>query len=275
MKKFLSVILILSWLLPAGLRSYAQNIPAKPNPPRLVNDFAHVMTGDQTAALESKLVAYDDSTSIQIAVVTVPSIGDDAIEDYALKILRDWGVGNKKTNNGIVILAAIKERKVYIATGYGMEGSIPDITAKEIVDNEIIPNFKGGDADNYYRGFSHAADAIIKAAAGEYKAPAGYDNGARRRRGKGGSIIGFLVIIGIIIVVLISRGGGGGRGGGGLFRGSGILPFIIGDMIGSAGRRGGGWGGSGGGGWGGGGGGGGFGGFGGGSGGGGGAGGSW
>ena len=273
MKKFLSIIVILSWLLPAGLRSYGQNIPAKPNPPRLVNDFAHVMTGDQVAALENKLVAYDDSTSVQIAVVTVATIGDDAIEDYALKILRDWGVGNKKTNNGIVILAAIKEHKVYIATGYGMEGSVPDITAKEIVDNEIIPNFKGGDADNYYRGFSHAADAIIKAAAGEYKAPEGYDNGGRRRRsGKGGNIIGFLVIVGIIIVILISRGGGG-RGGGGLFRGSGILPFIIGDMIGSAGRRGGGW--SDGGDWGGGGGGGGFGGFGGGSGGGGGAGGSW
>ena len=214
MKKLLSIIIVFSWLLPLGLRVYGQNIPAKPNPPRLVNDFAHVMTGDQVAALENKLVAYDDSTSVQIAVVTVPSIGDDAIEEYALKILRDWGVGNKKTNNGIVILAAIKERKVYIATGYGMEGSVPDITAKEIVDNEIIPNFKGGDADNYYRGFSHAADAIIKAAAGEYKAPAGYDNGAKRRRGKGGNALGILVIAGIVIVILISRGGGGGGGGG-------------------------------------------------------------
>lgn len=263
-------------MLPAGLRSYGQNIPAKPNPPRLVNDFAHVMTGDQIATLERKLVAYDDSTSVQIAVVTVPTIGDDAIEDYALKILRDWGVGNKRTNNGVVILAAIKERKVYIATGYGMEGSIPDITARTIVDNEIIPNFKGGDADNYYRGFNSAADALIKAAAGEYKAPAGYDNGARRHRGRGGNVIGFLVIVGIIIVILISRGGGGGggRGRGGLFGGSGILPFIIGDMIGSAGRRGG-WSGGGGDWGGGGGGGGGFGGFGGGSGGGGGAGGSW
>lgn len=275
MKKFLSIVFSLAFLLLVAL-SYGQNIPAKPNPPRLVNDFAHVMTPDQVATLENKLVAYDDSTSIQIAVVTVATIGDDGIEDYALKILRDWGVGNKKTNNGIVILAAIKERKVYIATGYGMEGSVPDITAKEIVDNEIIPSFKGGDVDNYYRGFSHAADAIIKAAAGEYKAPAGYDNGAKRRGGKGGggNIIGFLVIIGIVIVILISRGGGGGRGGGGLFGGGGMLPFLLGTMLGSGGRRGG-WSDSGGGGWGGGGGGGGFGGFGGGSGGGGGAGGSW
>lgn len=273
MKKLLSILLFFSLVLSAGLRSYGQNIPPKPNPPRLVNDVAHVMTSDQVAALESKLVAYDDSTSVQIVIVTVPTIGDGSIEDYALKILRDWGVGNKKTNNGVVILAAIQEHKVTISTGYGMEGSVNDVVAKEIIDNEIVPNFRGADADNYYRGFNRAADAIIQAAAGEYKAPQGYDNGNRRSRGKGGgNAIGVIVIVFIIIILAIFRGGGGG--GGGLFRGSGILPFIIGDMIGSAGRRGGGWGGGGGGGWGGGGGGG-FGGFGGGSGGGGGASGSW
>jgi uncharacterized protein len=270
MKKFLSIVFFFSLLL-MGSVSYGQSIPAKPNPPRLVNDLAHVMTGDQVAALEQKLVAYDDSTSIQLVVVTVPSIGDDAIEDYALKILRDWEVGNKKTNNGAVILAAIKERKVYISTGYGLEGSVPDITAKEIVDNEIIPHFKGGDADNYYRGFNSATDAIIRASKGEYKAPAGYDNGARKRGGKGigGNILGFGIIVFIVIIILISRGGGGGRGGGGLFGGSGMLPFILGSMLGSSGSgrsSGGSWGGGGGGG---------FGGFGGGSGGGGGAGGSW
>jgi len=268
---FRTLLVFFSLVLSAGLRSYGQGIPPKPNPPRLVNDFAHVMTADQIAALESKLVAYDDSTSVQIVIVTVPTIGDASIEDYALKILRDWGVGNKKTNNGIIVLAAIQEHKVTISTGYGMEGSVTDVISKEIIDNEIVPNFRGTDADNYYRGFSQAADAIIKAAAGEYKAPQGYNNGNRHRRGNGGgNIIGVIVIVIIVIVLAIFRGGGGG--GGGLFGRSGILPFIIGDMIGSAGRRGG-WGG-GGGDWGGGGGGG-FGGFGGGSGGGGGASGSW
>jgi len=268
---FRTLLVFFSLVLSAGLRSYGQSIPPKPNPPRLVNDFAHVMTADQIAALESKLVAYDDSTSVQIVIVTVPTIGDASIEDYALKILRDWGVGNKKTNNGIVVLAAIQEHKVTISTGYGMEGSVTDVISKEIIDNEIVPNFRGTDADNYYRGFSQAADAIIKAAAGEYKAPQGYNNGNRHRRGNGGgNIIGVIVIVIIVIVLAIFRGGGGG--GGGLFGRSGILPFIIGDMIGSAGRRGG-WGGGGG--DRGGGGGGGFGGFGGGSGGGGGASGSW
>jgi uncharacterized protein len=261
MKKILLLLFAFSFLL-----ANAQDIPPKPNPARLVNDVAHVMTADQINSLEQKLVAYDDSTSIQIVVVTVQSTNDYPIDDYALKILRDWGVGNKKTNNGLVILAAIKDHKVFIATGYGMEGSVPDITAHQIIENEIVPAFKQND---YYTGFSNGADAIIKASAGEYKAPAGYAN--RGKGSTGGGIFALMIII-VVIILIISRIGGGGSGGGGLFSGSGILPFIIGNMIGSAGR--GGFGG-GGGGWSGGGGGGGFGGFGGGSGGGGGAGGSW
>lgn len=261
MKKLLFAFLILSSLVSAG-----QNIPAAPNPPRLVNDFAHVLTADQISDLESKLVAYDDTTSIQIAVVTVPTTGDYDIGDYALKILRDWKIGNKQTNNGLLILAATNDHKVYIATGYGMEGSVPDITAKQIIDNEILPNFRG---NNYYRGFDLAADAIIKASHGEYKAPAGYNQ--RKEKGNGGGSVLGLILFVIIIIVLASRGGG--RGGGGLMSRSGVLPFILGSMLGSAGRSGGGWSGGGGGGFGGG--GGGFGGFGGGSGGGGGAGGSW
>jgi uncharacterized protein len=260
MKKLLFFLVFFSSLL-----ATAQNIPAPPNPPRLVNDFAHVMTGDQIGELEQKLVAYDDSTSIQIAVVTVQTTGDYAIEDYALKILRDWKVGNKKTNNGIVILAAIQDHKVYIATGYGMEGVLPDITAKQIVEDEIVPNFR---QQNYYHGFDLAADAVIKASRGEYTAPEGYNQ--RKPKGSGsGDIIG-IVIFFVIIIVLISRAGGGRGGGGGMFNRSGVLPFIIGSMLGGMGRGGGGGGGGGFGG-----GGGGFGGFGGGSGGGGGAGGSW
>ncbi len=260
MKKLVSLLFVFSFLVSQG-----QNIPPVPNPPRLVNDFAHVMTADQIESLERKLVDYDDSTSIQVAVVTVPTTGDYAIEDYALKILRDWKVGNKKTNNGIVILAAIQDHKVFIATGYGMEGSVPDITAKEIVENEIVPNFKEG---NYYRGFDLASDAIIKAAAGEYKAPEGYN---KKGHGvSGGNVFGILIFI-FVILILIIRGGGGGRGG--MMSRTGFLPWIIASMLSDRGSSGGGW--SGGGGWGGGGGGGGFGGFGGGSGGGGGAGGSW
>jgi uncharacterized protein len=247
--------------------------PKRPNPPRLVNDFANVLTPEQVDALERKLVAYDDSTSNQIAIVILPSITDKSgqeypIEDVSLKILRDWGIGNKKNNNGIVILAAIQERKLRIEVGYGLEGAIPDMIAKSIIENDLRPNFK---QENYYRGFDDAVNSIMQAAAGEYKAPEGYAN----RGAKGGPGFG-KIIFGIIILIIIMSmfGGGGGRGGGYMSRrGSGWLgPLILGQMLGSAGRGGGGWSG-GGGGWSGG--GGGFGGFGGGSGGGGGASGGW
>jgi uncharacterized protein len=261
-------LLVLIFLLFAKV-SWSQDIEKAPNPPRLVNDFAHVLTPDQTDALERKLVAYDDSTSIQVVVITIQTTGDYVIEDYARKVLRDWGVGNKKTNNGIVLLAAIKDKKVRIETGYGLEGAIPDITAKQIIETEIAPNFRN---ENYYRGFDEAVDAIIQAARGEYKAPEGYNK--RNGRSGGGSIAGAIFIF-IIILFILSRIGGG-KGGGGMISKGGILPWLlVSSFLNSGGRGGGGWGGGGGSGWGGGGGGGGFGGFGGGSGGGGGASGGW
>ena len=259
-------ILLFGLLLLSKL-AWSQNIPAQQSPPRLVNDFAHVLTADQAAALEQKLVAYNDSTSSQITIVTVETTGDYVPEEYALKILRDWGVGSKKNNNGIVILAAINDRKLRIEVGDGLEGAIPDITAQQIIDNEISPNLREG---NYYRGFDRAVDALIKAAAGEYKASAIKEKDVNRTRG--GGLLGIIIIFIVILVILSGINGGGG--GGGTMSRSGFLPgLIIGSLL-NRGRGGGGWGGGGD--WGGGGGGGGgFGGFGGGSGSGGGASGSW
>jgi len=247
-------------------------VPKRPNPPKLVNDFANVLTQDQIDALERKLVAYDDSTSNQIAIVLLPTITDKdgeeyPIEEVGLKILRDWGVGNQKNNNGIVILAAMQEHKLRIEVGYGLEGAVPDVTAKAIIENDLQPNFRN---NNYYRGLDEAVNSVMEAARGEYKAPEGY----RGRGSSRGSSIGKIIVGIIILIVILSMFGGGGNRGGGYMsrRGSGWLgPFILGEMLGSAGR-GGGWSG-GGGGWSGG--GGGFGGFGGGSGGGGGASGGW
>jgi len=238
-------------------------IPARPNPPKLVNDLANVLTVEQVDALERKLVAYDDSTSNQVVVVTTQSLGDYAIDEVALGILRKWGVGTKEKDNGIVILAAIADRKMWIATGYGLEGAIPDITAQSIIDHDILPNFRGG---NYYRGFDDATTSIIKAAAGEYKAPEGY---SQRGRGGSGISMGKIVVAMIILFFILNMFGGGGRGGGFMSR-RGYRGFG-GPVIFPGGFGGGGWGSSGGGGFGG----GGFGGFGGGGGGGGGAGGSW
>jgi uncharacterized protein len=242
MNKHLSLLIVSFFLAVTPLAIHAQDVPAKPDPPRRVNDLAHVMTPDQVDALEHKLVAYNDSTTSDIVIVTVPDIGNSSIEDYALKVLRTWGVGDKKNNNGIVILADIKDHDVYIAVGYGLEGAIPDITAKQIVDNEIVPNFRAGGNDNFYRGFDQAADALIRAAAGQYKAPEGYAQGRHRHSSGGGNAIGFIIIIVIVIFVIIARRGGGGGGGGGYYGGGGFLPFLLGTMLGSSlGNRGGGW----------------------------------
>lgn len=234
--------------------------PKKPDPQRLVNDYTNTLSADQLGALENKLVAYDDSTSNQIAVVIIKSAGDYGVEDVALKILRDWGVGGQK-NNGVVLLVAKDDHKVRIETGYGLEGAIPDITAKSIIENEIVPNFR---KDNYYRGIDEATDAIIKAAAGEYKAPEGY----HKRSGGSGISIGKIIFIIIIVIIILSQSGG--RGGGMMsrrgYRGWNSGPPIFWFPSGGGGGGGGGWSGGGGGG---------FGGFGGGSGGGGGASGSW
>ena len=138
-----------------------------------MNDLAGVLSPEQEAALERKLVAYDDSTSNQIAVVLVPTLNDYPIEEYALALYRKWGIGNKKTNNGILILAAIEDRKIRIEAGYGLEGAVPDITANQIITNDIAPSFRSGD---YYDGIDKATNSIMAAAAGEYTAPKNYNN---------------------------------------------------------------------------------------------------
>ena len=124
-------------------------IPKKPSPPRLVNDFAGMLTPEQVHALENKLVAYNDSTSSQIAVVTVESLEGYEDEEYALALGREWGVGGRDFNNGVIILISKQDRKSRIEVGYGLEGAIPDITAKTIIEHDLTPNFREG---NYYRG---------------------------------------------------------------------------------------------------------------------------
>lgn len=261
---FLIRLAVLLWVLLPALPALADDFPPRPSPPKLVNDLARVLSADEAALLEAKLVAFSDSTSNQVTIVTITSIGSYDISEYTIKLANRWGIGLGDRDNGVLVLAAMNEHKVFIAVGRGLEGALPDITAGDIVANQIRPAFRAGE---YYEGLDRAVDAIKAATRGEYK---GVEKAAR---GPGmGKIIGLVLLIYLIIWFISRRGGGGGsymsrRGGfGGLGGG-----FLTGSMFG------GGWGSGGGGGWsgGGGGGGGGFGGFGGGSFGGGGAGGDW
>jgi uncharacterized protein len=265
--------IFLLFFLFAGFQTvFAQKIEPRPNPPRAVNDFANMLAPFQQQALEQKLDAYNDSTSSAIVIITVPDLQGYDIAEVSLKYLRDWGVGVKGKNNGVVILVSKNDHKARIETGYGMEGVLPDILAKQIIDERMIPYFKNND---YYAGFNNAVDAIIAAAAGEYKADAKSQN----NNVTFGKILPLIIIFLVIVFLFSGKGGGGGgsymsRKGSRSFLGGALPWFLLGNMLGGGGSRGGG--GFGGGGFGGGGfGGGGFGGFGGGSGGGGGASGGW
>jgi uncharacterized protein len=253
-------------LLVIVLSGFAQELPEKSN--TLVTDYTNTLTSEQKQSLESKLVAFADSSSTQIAVVIIHSIGQYDVNEYAQKLGRAWGIGQKDKNNGIVVLVALDDRKLSIQTGYGVEGALPDIITQQIRTREINPRFKAGD---YYGGLDAGTDAIIKYTKGEYKAEKKATSGNK----EGGSPYGFIVIVVVVILFMIFRKGGGGGGSQVIGSRGGASPFwwlLAGSALGRGSSGGGGWGGfSGGGGSGG----GGFGGFGGGSFGGGGSGGSW
>jgi uncharacterized protein len=259
-------LFLLSFLI-AGMQAFAQDgvIPGKPNPPRLVNDFAHVLNSQQISQLEAKLVEYDKTTSTQITIVTVPDLGGRDVADYSLDLFNKWGIGQKDKGNGVLLLAAIKDRKAWITVGKGLEGALTDIQSAHIFRNEIVPAFR---EERYYDGLANASDAIIAATKGEYTA-----DGKKEKKGIPAAGIIVLVIFILYILKMFRGGGGGGRGGGDYMSGRGFGNLATGWLLGSLlsggrGHRGGGWGGGSD--WGGG-----FGGFGGGSSGGGGAGGSW
>jgi len=212
-------------LLLSTLSVRAQILP-KPANPTLVTDNAHVLSAEQAQALENRLVALDDSTSNQIAIVTIPTLNGYDVADYGNKLFRAWGIGNKKTNNGILILVATQEHKIRIEVGYGLEGAIPDITTNSIIENDLTPSFKAG---NYYEGFNKAVTSLGQAAAGEYHVKRNVDK-------KGHSLGGWVFAIFFVAFLIISiiGGSGGGKGGGMISRrGSGfIAPFLLGSLLG-------------------------------------------
>lgn len=226
-------------LIVASFRTYGQDdvIPARPNPPRLVNDFVGILKADERARLEEKLRVYNDSTSTQIVILIVKSTDPYPIGDFSFQVGRKWGVGQEGKNNGLVMTWVPSTRKVFIATGYGLEGAIPDAIAKRIVSQIIVPRFKN---EQWYAGLDEATTEIIRRASGEYQAEASDGDGG------GDGIIFFLIIFIVIIVIIwISRNRGGGNNrnrGGGFFP----VPFPTSTFSGWGGSSGN-WGGGGGG----------------------------
>jgi uncharacterized protein len=237
-KIMLKKLTLFFFLLLGTVWAFAQEVPDKDLPSKptntLVNDYTNSLSPNDKMQLEQKLDNYNDSTSTGISIVLIHSLGDYDIDSYGTALGRKWGLGQKGKNNGILILAAMDDHKVAIQVGYGLEGSVPDAIAKQIVDQDITPHFKQGD---YYGGLDLATTDLIKAARGQFKGTPHQHHG--NGGGFGAGII-ILIIIVIILIIIFRNGGGGGQI---IGRRGGASPFwwfIAGDMLGSGGR---GWGG--------------------------------
>lgn len=149
-----------------AVNSYANLFPESPKPFKYVNDYTNTLTTEQVKNLEAKIVDFSHKTSSEIAIVIVPTTGDYDISSYAFELGDKWGIGKKDINNGILMLIAKNDRKIFIATGQGLEGALPDATIASIIRNEITPYFKNGD---YYQGINNGLSTILAATVGEYK----------------------------------------------------------------------------------------------------------
>jgi uncharacterized protein len=218
-----------------SLSVFAQNIPTRPDPPTLVNDFAHMMSEEQVQTLERKLDAYSDTTSTQIVVVTIETLDGAEVGSFGAELLQKWGVGTKKNHNGVVIVLAKKEHKVTIRTGYGVEEKLGAIICDGIIKNRLDPNFKN---NNFYGGFDAATDEMIERLAGTYQG-----TGVKTQRHGGGiplwRIIAIILFFVVILPIFFRGGGGGGTFGGGGFTG-GLIGGMIGGSLGGGGYGGGG-----------------------------------
>jgi len=181
--------------LPSFLGAQTDVFPPKPEPAVYVHDFSNWLDRNQVAMLEEKLRRYHDSTSTQIVVMIRPDLGDYDKSSYAIELGNRWGIGKKSKNNGVVMLIKSEQpdRGIFIATGYGTEGALPDILAGQIIRNTMGPFFR---ENKYYEGIDAGTNEIIKALSGEFK------NEAEPGNATAGLVI-LLIILIIFIAILV------------------------------------------------------------------------
>ena len=191
-------LIIFFYVLILAIVAYAQ-IPERPDPPRLVNDFAYVLKDDEAIQMENFLEQFARETSTQIVFVSVKDLQGYDPSDFAFRIGEKWGVGQKDKDNGLVILLKPKQEnskgEIFIATGYGMEGILPDgLLNGKIIEHEMIPYFK---ENNYFAGLMSGMKIITDISRGEYTAEQ-----YQQKASDGGSIIPVIIFLVLIFVIL-------------------------------------------------------------------------
>ncbi len=205
-----------------------------------VNDFAGVFSADQRSQLESALRELDAKTGAQIAVVTLSSLQGEEIRDFSNRLFERWGVGRRGDDRGMLFLAAIEDRKIWVEVGYGLEGLFPDARVGRLLDEQVIPHFRNADYAGGLTAGALAAAARIAAERGVtlQGAPTPAGEGPAEVRpltcGELAVLVVFLMVAAYVLVrhpwllLLLLTSGGGGRGGsfrGGGFGGGGFGGF--------------------------------------------------
>jgi len=213
-------------------------IPDKPKVETSVYDYISLLSSQESKALEQKLIGYSDSTSTQIVVAIIGSTEGENINYLGAQWGQKWGIGQADEDNGILILLARDDRKIAINTGYGVEGALTDALSKRIIQNIIIPEFRGGD---YYAGLDKGSDVIFQVLTGEFKEERSGDYESASDVVKGVGIlffIGMIILIIVIIIIIANRNNKGGGRGGGRKKGLDLWDIIILSNMGRGGYRG-------------------------------------
>lgn len=235
----LSAALLLAAGLMAPVKLHAAKIPLKPQ--GYVSDFANMISPAARQQIEQLAIQLEREQRTELAVVTVSSIGDRAVQDYATDLFGQWGIGKKGVDNGLLLLVAKDERQMWIEVGYGLEDKVPDATASEIY-RVIRDRFKQGDYDG---GMITGVQMLASAVGGTLQVPPPRRSGTRRSRG-GGSGLGIWALFGIFILFGLLKSIGRAAMGRPAVRSGSSFPWWLIFLIGS-GRGGGGssWGGGG------------------------------
>ena len=212
--------------------SFAQfTIPKKPDFQTSVYDYANVLSATEKSQLEEKLIQYSDSTSTQIVVITIESLKGEDIGILTPKWGQTWGIGgSEKNDNGVIILLANAEHKIWISAGYGLEDRLTAGIGGEISRNIMIPEFKAG---SYYNGLDKGTDAIFDVFKGKYK--------GERKRDKGKDrfpVLPFIIIVIIVLVIISRRKNNGNNSGNSSGGGPSLMDVIILSSLGRSGGSG-------------------------------------
>jgi uncharacterized protein len=203
-----------------------------------VNDYAGVMSQEQVRSLEAQLGQFERETGHQVAVLTIPTLDGEDIEGFSIRVAENWKIGKKGFDNGVILVVAVKDRRLRLEVGYGLEGVLPDAIAKQIISNYIVPRFRSQD---YAGGIIAGIDAVLRVIKNEPLPEA-----ARKKAGRPGSDLSSFAMIAITLGLFgvlafaaasrrrnqmwATRGrryppifwGGGGFGSGGGFGGGGF-----------------------------------------------------